>query len=148
METENLQENESRNETQKVTKRTSILAGIPILLFTLLCAAGAIVVIVAPPNREPDALTIIFGALLLMGSIWGLIKAIRLIKGNPDGSKRLISPRLVKVSVYLIILMPIVAISMDLFSGEPKFQRFMTVVLTMLCMKMVSYIMEQGKRKP
>jgi hypothetical protein len=89
-----------------------IPAGIFLFAWASLALVGSVVLVIAPPERNPP-LAILVGMVLVLGSIWVLLVSWRLIIGSERRTGGLLSPLALRVTGVIIGVIPVIA----LFTG-------------------------------
>ena len=85
-----------------------IVSGLVLLAWACLCLAGSIALTWMEPRRN-WLLTKTIGALLLFGSVWGIVKAIAIVRG-PSSPQTLLSTGLIRGFAIAFAALPVVAL--------------------------------------
>lgn len=87
-------------------RAVQIVSGLILLGWTGLCLAGSIAVLVMEPIRN-WLFTKTMGGLLLLGSVWGIAKAVSLIIGPSTPHSALVSPWVIRGFGVMFFMFPI-----------------------------------------
>ena len=86
-----------------------IVSGLVLLAWACLCLAGSIALVWMEPRRN-WLLTKTIGALLLFGSVWGIVKAIAMVRGPSSPQSTLLSTGLIRGFAIAFAALPVVAL--------------------------------------
>lgn len=86
-----------------------VVSGIVLTGWAGLCLAGSIALLWMDPRRN-WLLTKTIGALLLFGSVWGIVKAIAMVKGPSTPHSTLLSTKLMRGFAIAFASLPLFAL--------------------------------------
>ena len=86
-----------------------IVSGLALVAWAGLCLAGSVALLWMEPRRN-WLLTKTIGALLLFGSVWGIVKAIAIVRGPSSPHSTLLSTNLMGGFAIAFAALPVVAL--------------------------------------
>jgi hypothetical protein len=90
-------------------RAVQVVSGIVLIGWAGLSLAGSIAVLLMEPIRN-WLLTKTVGALLLLGSMWGVAKAVAMVRGPSSQQSSLLSPLLMRGFAVAFASLPLVAL--------------------------------------
>ena len=112
------------SEPPKLPRWAQIIAGLFLLPIALLCLAGSVVLMLAPPDKAPLLATSL-GVVFVSISLWVLWLAVRLLANRPGHG--LLGPFALKASALLFFALPIGGIFTGYWRENPLIAAIQTL---------------------
>jgi hypothetical protein len=103
----------------EVPRWVLVPVGLILAAFVLLCLAGSIILIVAPSENSPVA-QITFGTGMVLVCLWLLSLCYRMVLGKKVRGG-LFGPIALRIIAWVSLLLPVVGLSMALFTHQYDF---------------------------
>ena len=104
----------------------TVLLGMLLAPFTLICVLGSAILLVAP-YVPPSLITVSIGSIFLGGSLWVFYFSLRLLFVNPKTKSKFISLVGLKVVALVFTVIPVVSIMLGTFWEKPIIHSIMTI---------------------
>lgn len=127
-------------EPSKLPRWAQIIAGLLLFPIALLCLAGSVAVVLAPPDKAPR-LAMSVGVVLALICLWVLWLAVRLLANRP--SHGLLGPYALKAAALLLFALPIGGV----FSGYWQERPLIAAVQTLCYLMVVNTLWRLSNRR-
>ena len=131
-------------EPRPLNRWITVLSGIVLLPFSILCIISSGFILIAP-DASPNLFTVSIGSLLLLGSIWVFYLSIRLLLVDPKSHKKFINPSGLKISALIFILIPVVSLLTGTFWEKPILHGMMVFIYFGIAMQLFNIAKHREK---
>jgi hypothetical protein len=112
------------SEPPKLPRWAQIIAGLFLLPIALLCLAGSVVLVLAPPGKAP-LLAMSLGVVFVLICLWVLWLAVRLLANRPGHG--LLGPFALRASALLFFALPIGGVFTGYWREKPLIAAIQTL---------------------
>lgn len=134
---------------RRVPRWIEIPAGIVLGLMALLCAVGAISMLLFTPSAKSPVVSIAAGLLILVFSSWCFVKTVRIVFGRPTHGG-LFSPLGLRALGVLFLLLPLAGIFTGYYRerGAAAFFQAGTHVVIFFALQRLAKARQQRRTEP
>jgi hypothetical protein len=121
-----------RYQEKEITRWIAVPAGALLGLIALLCLVGSVTLLLDPPvGNRFFGLTV--GVILVLGCVWVLDKAVRMVIGS-RGKSGLLAPMTLRIIAILFLLLPLAGF----FTGYYSEKGWLAIVQAIGCLGVFS----------